>query len=104
MYFGDIKSADLIMSSSSPSEQKSIGRRVIGFNQETYVYLFGGVPYIISFSWDEVSYDVMKDGLLLKFGQHLHLKKALLESGDASLVEASPTDRRWGIGEICRTV
>ncbi|EPQ27692.1 uncharacterized protein PFL1_04830 [Pseudozyma flocculosa PF-1] len=38
----------------------------------------------------------MRDVLLLKFTQHSDLRMALLETGDAELVNASPTDAFWG--------
>ena len=40
----------------------------------------------------------MVAGLISKFSQNLKFKKALLDTGDAEIVEASPTDRIWGIG------
>ena len=41
---------------------------------------------------------VVERGNLLKFTQNEHLKKILLGTGERILVEASPTDRIWGIG------
>jgi len=41
---------------------------------------------------------MMERVLLLKFTQHEQLKKTLLETGDATLVEDSPIDSFWGIG------
>lgn len=40
----------------------------------------------------------MKTGLIEKFSQNPDLKKALVRTGDAILVEASPFDKIWGIG------
>lgn len=40
----------------------------------------------------------MYDGNILKFRQNPELKQKLLETGDKVLVEASPTDKIWGIG------
>lgn len=38
----------------------------------------------------------MREVLLLKFSQHSTLRRQLLMTGDAELVEASPTDAFWG--------
>lgn len=92
------------MGASSPKEQKEIGRRVNGFQQSLYVYLLEEITDMIRFRWDIPSHKVMRDGLLMKFGQNEELRKALLETGGATMVEASPYDCRWGIGERCRTI
>jgi ribA/ribD-fused uncharacterized protein len=38
----------------------------------------------------------MRDALRAKFTQHQNLKELLLSTGDAKIVEASPTDSYWG--------
>ena len=48
--------------------------------------------------WMLIAPKVMERGLALKFGQNQDLKEALLQTGMKKLVEASPTDRYWGIG------
>ena len=48
--------------------------------------------------WDKNCDVVVERGNLLKFTQHEDLKKVLLGTEDRILVEASPTDRIWGIG------
>ena len=45
-----------------------------------------------------VVFEVMKTGLMAKFGQNEELKTFLLNTGQTTLVECSPTDRFWGIG------
>jgi ribA/ribD-fused uncharacterized protein len=45
-----------------------------------------------------VKLQIVEDGNYLKFTQNDGLKRKLLETGDAELVEASPRDRVWGIG------
>lgn len=42
--------------------------------------------------------EAMKLALLLKFSQNSKLSRQLLSTGDADLVEASPTDAFWGAG------
>ncbi|WP_050429592.1 NADAR domain-containing protein [Chondromyces crocatus] len=48
--------------------------------------------------WEEVKDDVMRRGVRCKFETHDELRRALLDTGDAELVEASPTDFYWGCG------
>src|SRR5438046_291250 len=49
--------------------------------------------------WDEIKYAVMIKALEAKTEQHPYIKKALIETGDALLIEASPYDAIWGIGK-----
>lgn len=42
--------------------------------------------------------DVVYKGNMAKFTQNEDLRRALLETGDATLAEASPYDAIWGIG------
>ena len=48
--------------------------------------------------WDRRKFMVTVRGNRSKFSQDEDLKKQLLETGHRELVEASPTDRIWGIG------
>jgi len=45
--------------------------------------------------WNKIKKDIMLKGLRAKF-QNPELRKKLLETGDAILHEASPTDLYWG--------
>lgn len=83
MLFEDKEIADEIMSSNSPWEQKKLGRAVKGFNQA---------------KWEEERENIMFDILFAKFSQDEFLNKALMETKDRILVEASPYDHIWGIG------
>lgn len=49
--------------------------------------------------WASIKVDRMRQVLLAKFSQHEDLKKHLLDTGDAHLVEDSKTDAFWGIGK-----
>ncbi len=40
----------------------------------------------------------MKKALRAKFTQHQDLKKVLLETGDAEIIENAPGDYQWGCG------
>jgi ribA/ribD-fused uncharacterized protein len=48
--------------------------------------------------WDEVKLDIMRKADWAKFSQHPDLAELLVATGDAELVEDSPTDAFWGTG------
>lgn len=81
--FGDLESAEKIISSKTPKEAKALGRKVKGFDQK---------------EWEEYRYNVVRMASFLKFSKNEKLRRFLLGTGDALLVEASPYDRIWGIG------
>lgn len=72
-----------IINCDSPAEAKKLGRKVNGF---------------ISDKWDKQKYQIVKQANLFKFSQNKDLKEFLLNTKNRVLVEASPTDRIWGIG------
>lgn len=49
-------------------------------------------------SWDNIKEHIMEDALIAKFSQNLDIKKKLIETGDAILVEHRKVDRYWGDG------
>lgn len=79
----DQESANKILRSVSPARAKALGRRISPWNQEL---------------WNREKYEIMKEVLSAKFGQNNYLRKLLIATGNIELVEASPTDRVWGIG------
>lgn len=81
--FGDQDTAEQIMAAPSPGAAKALGRAVRGFVEET---------------WAERRLQIVADGNEAKFGQNPELRGFLAKTGDRVLVEASPTDRIWGIG------
>lgn len=72
-----------ILETPSPQDVKSLGRKVKNFNPAT---------------WEQVKYEIVKQGNYLKFSQHESLKRFLLQTGSKIIVEASPYDAIWGIG------
>jgi len=83
MLFHDYDVADMIMEQSHPRKQKFLGREVRNFDNEV---------------WMENCEDIMVDGLYSKFTQDSYSLITMIDSGDSIIVEASPTDKIWGIG------
>jgi len=83
MLFGDTQTADKIMRTSNPKEQKKLGRQVENFN---------------SIIWDNIAKLLVYQGNMAKFTQDMILHEILLATGNTLLVEASPLDAIWGIG------
>jgi ribA/ribD-fused uncharacterized protein len=72
-----------IIKETSPSKIKKLGRQVKNYND------------II---WDAIRYDIMVNGLRLKFNQNEIIKLQLKQTGNKNLFEASMFDKIWGIG------
>ncbi len=82
-HFNDTEALGKIMRSSSPSDQKKIGRKIEGFDE---------------ISWALVARNHVYAGNHAKFTQNSELLKGLLETKGKIIVEASPYDQIWGIG------
>lgn len=48
--------------------------------------------------WEQIKDDVMRRAILKKFETHADIKKILLDTGDADVIEDSPVDYYWGVG------
>ena len=84
MIFGAYDTATKILDTTSPTIQKSLGRKTIpNFNGEI---------------WNSECINIMQKGLYAKFSQNLELKQFLVDTGDKILVEAAPRDLFWGAG------
>jgi hypothetical protein len=81
--FGDEEMRQRILAADGPGAAKSLGRKVAGFDEET---------------WTKHRFEIVVAGNLAKFGQHEQLGEYLRTTGTKVLVEASPRDRFWGIG------
>src|SRR5262249_43253038 len=81
--FEDEETCRMILASTSPREHKVLGRRVRGYAEA---------------GWQAVCREVVYRGNLAKFSQSPHLYDLLMETGEKTLAEASPTDVIWGIG------
>lgn len=83
LLFGDDFTAEKILASHDPSEQKALGKQVKKFSEAT---------------WQKNRKRIVLEGNLAKFSQNKGLRRKLFQTGDALLVEASPIDVIWGIG------
>ena len=75
--------ANNILNNTNPKEIKKYGRQVKNYNDDV---------------WNNERYEIMKNGLRLKFSQNPDLKQSLLATGNKNLYEASPYDNIWGTG------
>lgn len=82
-FFGDTKTAALIMQAEDPADLKALGRAVQGFNKE---------------KWDLVAPAEVIQGNLMKFSQNPELFAILDGTQDRIIVEAAGYDVIWGIG------
>jgi ribA/ribD-fused uncharacterized protein len=81
--FEDHEAYEAILRSADPREAKQLGRSVQNF-----------VPEI----WDEHCSEIVIEGNFHKFSQNPDLLTFILSTSPKILVEASPSDRIWGIG------
>lgn len=81
--FGDEEIRTEILSISDPRTCKALGRKVKNFDKAV---------------WDKKKEGIVRNGNFEKFMQNDALRNFLLSTGDKVFVEASPTDRVWGIG------
>jgi ribA/ribD-fused uncharacterized protein len=81
--FGDHISCQRIIASQEPSEAKKMGREIGNFNNDI---------------WLKHRFDIVVQGNIHKFSQNIRLSDFLLGTLGKVPVEASPSDRIWGIG------
>lgn len=86
--FDDQDAMKQILEERSPAKVKQIGRQIKNFSEE---------------KWAEHREGIVMQGNYLKFIQNPELRKELLKEKFATFVEASPTDRVWGIGFTAAT-
>ncbi len=87
-YYQSCKSLDpefreKIRLAETPDEAKTLG------NSEECIYRA---------DWDTYKDTAMRIAIKAKFTQHEDLKRLLIESGNATLIEASDSDYYWGCG------
>lgn len=75
--------ADTIRTASAPGKAASLGR---------------SRAHPLRPDWESIKYDLMKEAVRAKFTQHSDLRRVLLDTGDAELVEHTTADRCWADG------
>lgn len=81
--FGDAEAERRAVAAGHPKTAKTVGRSVRGFDQAV---------------WEAERFALVTEGSVHKFRHRPDLRAFLLGTGHRVLVEASPTDRVWGIG------
>ena len=81
--FEDAEVERKVLTVNSPREQKALGRTVRGFSEK---------------DWNSVCRGIVYRANLAKFSQSSELRGVLLETGNRTIIEASPKDFIWGIG------
>lgn len=81
--FGDFPCAGAITRVDSPAEAKQLGQNVCYYDDDV---------------WARVRYRIMVSILETKFREHPAILAELFATKTAAIVEASATDRVWGIG------
>lgn len=83
IYFKDLETANKILNTKDPKEQKKLGREVKNFNDDEWLKVADNIVYIGNYE---------------KFTQNVDLRINLLLTNNKTIVEASPYDARWGNG------
>jgi ribA/ribD-fused uncharacterized protein len=81
--FADEDIANQILASSEPRKIKGLGRKVSNFDQNI---------------WEQNRENILFEGNLAKYTQNEDIKKELLSTYPKILVEASASDRIYGVG------
>lgn len=81
--FNDVVALKKIFATDDPRTQKALGRQIKGYSDTV---------------WNKVARNKVYIGNHAKFTRNAMLLKKLLETKGTTLVEASPTDKKWGIG------
>ncbi|CAB9514600.1 Domain of unknown function (DUF1768) [Seminavis robusta] len=84
LLFGDTEVAEQILEAKSPRKMKALGRKVRFFDHKV---------------WNKERMRIVYENSVAKFTQNPHLLEALLNT-TGQLVEASPSDKIWGIGLV----
>lgn len=82
--FGDDSAKQAILNANDPLQAKRIGRTIQNFD-----------PFV----WDKVAEKHIANGMYLKFTQNSELKQKLIDTKDATLLEANPYDSKYGVGK-----
>ncbi len=81
--FGDVEAAEQVMKTNDPAKQQAIARGAHGYIENV---------------WNGQRQMIGEKGLHAKFYQNPDLRKKLLDTGDAWLVECANSDKIWACG------
>jgi ribA/ribD-fused uncharacterized protein len=87
LLFNDQDAYRRVLQAKTPGEAKATGRKVLNFEEEI---------------WMKHRFEIVCRANAARFRQYPALQQYLMQTGDRVLVEASPTDRIWGIGLVSR--
>jgi len=85
-HFKDYDTMEAILEETDPMSVKYLGRLVQGYDED---------------DWNRHRQTYMFGVCFAKYSQNETIKNDLISTGNKILVEASPTDRIWGIGLPC---
>lgn len=94
MFFNDIEIADLILKTPNPRENKKLGRKVKNFNADEWFI----ESFIIMVAVNFAKYSQGNKSNDIRYVKSRRARTALLDTGDKTIVEASPYDKIWGVG------
>jgi ribA/ribD-fused uncharacterized protein len=83
LVFWDSTRFKMCAKADTPSAAKAYGRRVSPYNEKI---------------WASCRFEIMCDILSEKFAQNEDARNLLTSTGEAKIVECSPTDTVWGVG------
>lgn len=83
LFFGDFDTAQQVMKTCDPREQKRLGRTVTNFD--------AGL-------WQSQARELILPGIIAKFEQNFGYLQTLFDPRFDLIVEASPYDKIWGVG------
>lgn len=90
IFFNDTYRYKEIMKESDPKKQKKHGRSILNFEESAW---YG------AFADENPAKQYMYEANYYKYTQNDKLKKMLVATAGTELVEASPYDKIWGIGQ-----
>ena len=81
--FNDKSALEMILKEENPKKQKALGKRIKGFNQQT---------------WHDHAKGLCSPGIEAKILQNPSIKDLLVSTGNRKIGEANPHDNFFGIG------
>lgn len=81
-----------------PGKAKRLGDSRLGNPKISKQSLFRKNPALLRENWDQIKLSVMRRAVSVKFKQHQDLRKMLIATRNAVLLEDSASDFFWGIG------